>query len=259
VDAGARFTEVVTRPEPEIPLDEAALLIAASAQPGLDVAVQLGRLDDLAAGCKAPTLEALCSHLFTDLGFTGNTEDYADPRNSYLDQVLDRRVGIPISLSVLTMAVGRRLGVALAGVGMPGHFLVRHLGDPPVFLDPFGGGQRLDEAGAEGIFRRLGGSGPFLPQWLDPVGPRAILARMLSNLRGIFLRSDLRSAAWVLRLHLAIPGVDAADRTALARALGALGQFPAAASELERVAAILPPDEAAALAAEARALRARAN
>jgi regulator of sirC expression with transglutaminase-like and TPR domain len=173
--------------------------------------------------------------------------------------VLTRRVGIPISLSVVTIEIGRRVGVSLVGVGMPGHFLVRHQGDPPVFLDPFGGGQQLDEAGCESIFRRIGGAGPFLPQFLDPVGPRAILNRMLANLQSLFLPADLRAAAWVLEFRLAIPGLSLGERRDLARALGSLGHFTAAGVELERLAESLPPDDAARLRAEATALRARAN
>lgn len=259
MDAGSRFAELVGRPEEEVPLDEAALLIAAHADPALDVAAELARIDDLAAGVPERSLEGLLTHLFADLGFTGDTEAYGDPRNSYLDQVVTRRVGIPISLSVLTMEVGRRLGVPLSGVGMPGHFLARHLGDPPVIIDPFGRGRLLDEAECEAIFRRLGGSGPFLGRYLEPVGPRAILARMLSNLRATFLRTDLRSAPWVMSLHLAIPGVDPGERQALARALGSLGHFAAAGAALERLAESLPAEEAAKVKAEGQAFRSRAN
>jgi regulator of sirC expression with transglutaminase-like and TPR domain len=270
-----RFAALVARPEDEIPLDEAALLIAAHARPDLDVAAELGRLDELAAGCKEPTLDGLTHHLFTELGFRGNTEEYSDPDNSYLDRVLQRRVGIPITLSVLTMEVGRRLGVPLDGVGMPGHFLVRHRADPGTFLDPFGGGRRLDAAGCRALFAALGGTDPGARgrppdsggvsrlQWEDaylaPVGPRAILTRMLLNLQGLFLPSDLRSAAWVLELRLTMPGLTVADRLGLARALGSMGRFGSAAAELDRVAAELPADEGATLAAEAKALRARAN
>jgi len=143
----ARFADLVALPDDEIPLDEAALLIAAQARPELDVGAELGRLDELAGGCGEATLDGLAQHLFTDLGFHGNTEHYQDPDNSYLDQVLERRVGIPIALSVVTMEVGRRLGVALDGVGMPGHFLVRHRADPATFLDPFDHGRRLDDQG----------------------------------------------------------------------------------------------------------------
>jgi regulator of sirC expression with transglutaminase-like and TPR domain len=324
--AQARFAALVARPDDEIPLDEAALLIAAHARPELDVAAELGRLDELAAGCKEPTVDGVAHHLFDELGFRGNTEQYQDPDNSYLDQVLRRRLGIPITLSVLTMEVGRRLGVLFDGVGMPGHFLIRHRAEPATFLDPFGGGRRLDVAGCRAIFNSLGGTGPgdrgrppdsggvsrlgpgdrgrppdsggvsrlgpgdrgrppdsggvsrlgpgdrgrppdsggvsrlgWQESYLDPVGPRTILTRMLLNLQGIFLPSDLRSAAWVLELRLTIPGLPVADRLGLARALGSLGRFASAATELDRVAAELPAEEAATVAAEAKGLRARAN
>ncbi|HYH49472.1 MAG TPA: transglutaminase-like domain-containing protein [Acidimicrobiia bacterium] len=254
----ARFAALVARPDDEIPLDEAALLIAASARPGLDVAAELRRLDDLAGGCKEPTIDGLTHHLFDDLGFRGNSEHYQDPDNSYLDQVVSRRLGIPISLSVLTIEVGRRLGVALDGIGMPGHFLVGVRDDPAVFLDPFAGGRRLDTAGCRAVFSSLGGT-DWQESFLAPVGARAILNRMLLNLQGLFLPADLRSAAWVLELRLTVPGLTVADRLGLARALGSLGRFGAAAAELDRVATELPADEAAALAAEAKGLRARSN
>lgn len=255
----ARFGALVARPEPEIPLDEAAVLIGAHAEPELDVGHQLARLDDLAATCPAPTLDALCQHLFRDLGFTGNREDYLDPRNSYVHEVLDRRTGIPISLSVVTMEVGRRLDVPLAGVGMPGHFLVRHLGEPATFVDPFDGGARLTEPECELIFRTLGGMGEWDPAYLDPVGPRAILTRMLANLQGIFMPGDLRSAAWVLRLRLLIPGLSPAEQVALARALGSLGQFSAAATALDDAAGAVAAEDAESLRVQARALRSRTN
>jgi len=256
--AMGHFADLVARPEAEIPLDEAALLIAYHARPELDLGAELARLDDLAASCDPPTFEGLVRHLFADLGFHGNTEHYREPDNSYLDQVLRRRVGIPISLSVLTMEVGRRLGVPFDGVGMPGHFLVRHRADPAAFLDPFGGGRRLDAAGCREIFTALGGTG-WSDDYLAPVGPRAILSRMLLNLQGLFLPSDLRSAAWVLQLRLAIPGVPVPERLGLARALGTLGRFAASAAELDRVADELPDAEAVTIRAESRALRARAN
>ncbi len=257
--ATARFGELVARPEAEIPLDEAAVLIGAHAVPGLDVAHQLARLDELAGTCPAATLDGLCRHLFDDLGFAGNRDDYLDPRNSYLHEVLDRRTGIPISLSVVVLEVGRRLGVPLAGVGMPAHFLVRHLGEPATFLDPFDGGVRLTESDCEAIFRVLGGTGTWVPAYLDPVGPRAILTRMLVNLQGIFMPKDLHSAAWVLRLRLLIPGLELAERVALARGLGSLGQFDAAGAALEGAAAVAPAEAADRLRAQARALRARNN
>ncbi|HEV7862509.1 MAG TPA: transglutaminase-like domain-containing protein, partial [Acidimicrobiia bacterium] len=203
------------------------------------------------------------------------TENYQDPDNSYLDQVVSRRLGIPITLSVLTIEVGRRLGVALDGVGMPGHFLLRDRADPGTFLDPFGGGRRLDADGCRAIFATLGGAGPgdsgrppdrggvsrleWHDAYLAPVGSRAILSRMLLNLQGLFLPASLRSAAWVLHLRLTIPGMTVPERLGLARALGSLGQFGSAAVELDRVADELPDIEAVTVRAESRALRARAN
>jgi regulator of sirC expression with transglutaminase-like and TPR domain len=256
--ATTRFAALMARSDEEIPLDEAALLIAAHARPDLDIAAELGLLDELAAGCKEPTLDGLTHHLFDELGFRGNTEQYGDPDNSFLDQVVHRRLGIPITLSVLTMEIGRRLGVALDGVGMPGHFLVRHRADPGTFLDPVAGGRRLDAAGCQEIFNGLGGTA-WQDSFLDPVGARAILARMLLNLQGVFLPADLRSASWVLELRLSIPGLAVADRLGLARALGAMGQFGPAAGELDRVADELPAEEAATVRAESRGLRARHN
>lgn len=256
---GRRFAELVERPDEEVPLDEAALLIAAHGDPAADIAAGLARLDELASSCPEATLDGLCRHLFDDLGFAGNSDDYGDPRNSYLHEVLARRVGIPITLSVVLMETGRRLGVPLAGVGMPGHFLVRHLGDPDVFVDAFGGGARLDEAGCEAIFRRLGGTGPWLPAYVAPVGARSILTRMLANLQNVFLPRSPSSAAWVLELRLAFPDVPAATRRDIARLLGSFGRFRVAAAELERLAASRPDTERAELAAEALALRARTN
>ncbi len=164
-----RFGEVVARPEAELPLDEAVLLAAARFEPDLDVSAELARLDELASGCDQPTLDGLIRYLFADLGFAGNRIDYYDPRNSYLDQVVTRRLGIPISLAVLTMAVGRRVGVPLVGVGMPGHFLLRDQVDHDVFVDPFGGGRLLDSSACAAVFHAVHGpDAAFHPAYLAP-------------------------------------------------------------------------------------------
>ena len=218
-------------PEAALPLDEAALLIAAHAHPGLDVAAQLQRIDQLAAGVREPTLTGLRRHLFAELGFAGDEDDYYDPRNSYLDTVLDRRVGIPITLSVLLMEVGRRLGVPLDGVSMPGHFLVRDKVDPEVFVDPFARGRELDRRGAELRFHAIQGPGAvFDPSFLAPVGRRAIVARMLANLEtAATMRNDTSTLAWVLRLRTSLPDAAEADRRKLASVLAATGRFVEAA------------------------------
>jgi regulator of sirC expression with transglutaminase-like and TPR domain len=212
VELSERFAALLRRPEAEVPLDEVALVIAAHARPELDIGAQLTRLDELAATCFAPTLDALVRHLFVDLGFRGNEGDYYDPRNSYLDEVVERRLGIPITLSVLTIEVGRRIGVPVAGVSLPGHFLLRDRVDADVFIDPFSGGAYLDQAGCERAFRALQGpDAPFDDTYLAPVGPHLIVARMLANLQAIFTnRGDDESLRWVLHLRSLTPGTQAA-------------------------------------------------
>ena len=202
-----RFAAVVSGPEPELALDEAALLVAAHADPDVDVDVELGRLDGLAEQVSEPTLTGVRRLLFRDLGFSGNAVDYYDPRNSYLHEVLERRTGIPISLAVVLMEVGRRLSVPLDGVSMPGHFLVRDKVDPDVFVDPFARGAILDRAGCEARFHDVhGADARFDPAFLEPVGRRVIVTRMLANLEGIAgRRGDTAMLEWVWQLQAALP------------------------------------------------------
>src|SRR4051812_47503270 len=116
---GDRFAEAVAGPASETRLDVAALCIAASAHPQLDVDEGCARLDDLARECPGATFDALRAYLFVALGFAGNETDYGDPENSFLDSVIEHRTGIPITLAVVMMEVGRRLGVEVRGIGMP--------------------------------------------------------------------------------------------------------------------------------------------
>ncbi|HEX7275976.1 MAG TPA: transglutaminase-like domain-containing protein [Acidimicrobiales bacterium] len=256
----ARFTELVQGPEDELALDEAALLIAAHAYPDLDVARELRRLDDLAAGCPSATLEGWRGYLFDDLGFTGETDRYYDARNSFLNDVLDSRRGLPITLCVVAMEVGRRVGLAFDGVGMPGHFLLRSASSPDVFVDPFHGGAQLDRLGCVQRFNAVNPpAAPFLGAYLDPIGRRAIVGRMLQNLKGVYTRAgDTDALRWVFDLRLAIPGTPALERRDGARLQAAGGRFDVAADQLEDLAGSLP-DSAKDLLTEARALRARLN
>lgn len=263
MDPTDRFAMLVRGPKDalDVNLDTAALLIAAHAQPGLDIDAQRARLDELAAACGEPVLAEVTNVLFGVEGFRGNDVDYYDPRNSYLDQVLERRVGIPITLSVVLMEVARRVGIGLDGVSMPGHFLVRLTGEPPILLDPFEGGRLLGEAECVARFHAVQGpAAPFDPGYLEPVGTIAILARMLNNLRTVHLqRQDSASLEWVLQLRGLLPGATLQERTERAGVLAALARFDEAATLLEDLAAEAPDEQATSMASKARALRARLN
>ena len=258
MDPTTRFTELVQGPPERFALDEAALLIAAHARPGLDVAAELKLLDKLAAGIPAGDLHEWRRHLFVDMGFSGDVARYYDPSNSFLDQVVRRRRGLPITLSVLGMEVGRRVGLRLEGVGLPGHFLLRHSAD--CYLDPFDGGRELDRSACVERFREVNGPrAPFLPSYLEPVGPLTILARMLNNLKGVYAgRGDIAALSWVFDLRAALPHTSPLERREWAEVLGLTGRFMEAAEQLETLVDELPDDEETLMAA-ADAMRARLN
>ncbi|MET0728771.1 MAG: transglutaminase-like domain-containing protein [Acidimicrobiales bacterium] len=233
-DPTSRFGALVGRSDVDVPLDEAVLLIAAHALSGLDVGRERSRLDDIAAGVTHPTVGALRRHLVEELGFAGDRVSYHDPRNSLLPEVLDRRRGIPLTLAVLAMEVGRRCGVPLVGIGMPGHFLVRSEHDDDEFVDLFHGGALLDRAHCRAIFEALGVGVTWDESFLDPVQPRAILVRMLANLAGAYRRVGDRDALrWALGLRLLLPGAVDRDRRELAAFLTAAGRFSEAAAVVE--------------------------
>jgi regulator of sirC expression with transglutaminase-like and TPR domain len=216
MNAAERWKEVVAGPEEEIDLAEAALLIAAHEYPGLDVLAYLRRLHELASTLKhrlrgdispADSVVALNHYLFEELGFCGNTQDYYDPRNSFLNDVLDRRRGIPITLSIVYVEIGRRLGLAMHGVSFPGHFLVKCAArDGVIVLDPYERGASLSLDDLQGRLRALrGGSAPppdVARHMLAAAGKKDILARMLRNLKSIYLerRDPARTLAAVDRI-----------------------------------------------------------
>jgi regulator of sirC expression with transglutaminase-like and TPR domain len=261
VEETERFADLLRSPDRSLPLDEVCFLIAAHFTSGLDVDGQLQRLDDLAEGVTTPTLDELREHLFGRLAFHGNVDRYADPENSYLNRVIDRRTGIPITLSVLTMEVGRRVGVELVGIGMPGHFLLRDARDDTVFVDPFSGGVVLNPTATREVFLHLHGqTAPFDEAYLDPTPRVAIVARVLGNLRNVFAtEGDPYRLATVLQLRTAVPGVPPMERRELAQAYAALGRFTEAAAELESLAGLTTADEAERLLSTARQLRAKLN
>jgi regulator of sirC expression with transglutaminase-like and TPR domain len=197
----------------DINLDQACLAMSSAIQRPLDEIEWLASLDLLAAECPTPTPDGVAKYLFDDLGFRGNTGAYYDWRNSCLDRVIDTRVGIPISLSVLMIEVGRRAGVPLVGVGMPSHFLVRTTTGPAKFFDPFDGGRELDTSGARELFERLTRNQvPWRDSYLEPTLAQSIVVRMLNNLRSIFQgRSDEIRLAVVMQLRAQIPQLAVAE------------------------------------------------
>lgn len=221
MEALDRFAQLLGHPSSSVPLDEAALCIAAVARPGLVIDEELSRLDVLAAESRADDLAGLVQFLFASGRFRGNTGDYYDPRNSFLDQVMARGVGIPITLSVLAIEVGRRIGVPLVGVGMPGHFLVRDATDPRVYVDTFNGGHLLHPNDCQRLFRQtMGRQAPWHDGYLAPVPPVAIIERMIANLRLGFQRAgDTTNLRWVMRLRIRCPNATPADHDELARLL----------------------------------------
>jgi regulator of sirC expression with transglutaminase-like and TPR domain len=190
------FAELTGRPDGRVDLARAALAIARWEYPGLDVDAYLERLDALARGVDGARrstdpvgrLHRLREYLFVEQGFAGNREDYYDPRNSFLNDVLDRRQGIPITLSLVLMEVGKRLGLAVEGIGLPGHFIAgARLGDSQILLDPFNAGALLTpEACEELVGRALGRKVALKPENFAGVTRRQFLARMLANLKRIY-------------------------------------------------------------------------
>jgi regulator of sirC expression with transglutaminase-like and TPR domain len=233
-DPTARFAALAARQDVPLPLDESLLLIAAHAHPGLDLDRERDRLDDLAAGVAAPTFDGLRAHLFDDLGFTGDRATYYDAANSLLPDVLDRRLGIPITLAALAMEVGRRAGVPIEGIGMPGHFLARSVAEPHRYLDAYDGGRELDEAGCRAVFERVSTGMPWEAAYLRPAAMWSIVARVLGNLAGAYRRAgDRRGLCWSLELRLLLPNATPQERRELGVLLGASGRFDEGAAVLD--------------------------
>ncbi len=216
------FSAIAALPDERIDLAEAALWIAAEEQPGLDPALWLVRLNAMADGVR-PWLEGVCdprtrvsrlaAFLHQEIGLRGNADDYYDPRNSLLNEVLARGLGIPITLALVYMEVGRRVGVPLQGVGFPGHFLLRHADDGRLLFDPFDGRPLCEEDCRSMLERLSGGTLPFDPRLLKAASPRQILVRMLNNLWRIYLhRGDFLRTLAALDRVLLLDGDDVGAR-----------------------------------------------
>lgn len=212
---GERFSELI-RLGNDLPLDEACAIIGVALSPTekVDVEEILQRLDRLASEVDEPTIEALIDRLFSGVGaFRGNRQDYYSPANSFLHRVLQSRSGIPITLSIVAIEVGRRIGIELSGVGMPAHFIVglkpKEGLVPDLFIDPFHAGQVMDIDQCRSLFHRIVGEHqPFDPLFLAVTPSLGILERVLNNLKTIYSgNGDMRSLRTVMMLRSRLPGI----------------------------------------------------
>jgi regulator of sirC expression with transglutaminase-like and TPR domain len=205
---GSRLEEelldLVNRPGDEIDMQTGSFLLARYAYPSLDVSIYERQLNDMARELRGQigsrvsgeeAVKALNRYLFTEQGFKGNTKDYYELENSYLNRVMDRRTGIPISLSAVYLLIGRRLGLPVHGIGMPGHFLVKYESEKyKIFIDCFNGGALLTEKNCARFLTEAGYG--FEDRFLQKSPPRAILTRMIKNLLAIYskLNDPLKKA-----------------------------------------------------------------
>jgi regulator of sirC expression with transglutaminase-like and TPR domain len=183
----------------QVDMARAALYMAQEDYPALEIATQLQVLDNMAEALRGKLpkesyplkiIRALNHFLFDELGFHGNVRDYYDPRNSFLNEVLARRTGIPITLSLVYLELAKRIDFPMVGVGMPGHFLIRPTVDEmDLFVDPFHGGEVLFSQDCSDRFKQMFGDAAQLNlHHLEPISPTAFLVRMLTNLKMIYLQ-----------------------------------------------------------------------
>jgi regulator of sirC expression with transglutaminase-like and TPR domain len=214
-----RFAQLLTREQ--FSLAEACLLLAQDEYPDIDMSRSIGQLDEMAATVRGrfardafpeQRIAALNHYLFDELRFSGNIDAYYDPRNSYLNEVLERRTGIPITLSIVYLEVGRRLGLRLQGVSFPGHFLVKlRVRRGQLVLDPFSGGEPQSETALRSrlaqVMSRARARELDLEELLGAASSRQIVARVLRNLKAIYLQAENypRALAVMNRMLLAVP------------------------------------------------------
>lgn len=224
-DASARFSALITacdESSTDIPLDRACLLVSAVFDPTVDVDEYVARLDRFAQTAAATAehsdsyamIGAVLRTLFTAEGFRGNANAYDEPENSQLAAVIDRRTGIPITLSIVLMEVSRRVGLPLQGVGLPGHFVVRFPDETSrLYIDPYAGGAVLDVPQCVALFERLyRGRLTWRDEFLAPISQRAILKRVLLNLKNSLSQAKNYTAALAaIQLRMAVDPNDATE------------------------------------------------
>jgi regulator of sirC expression with transglutaminase-like and TPR domain len=268
----ATFEQLAALPDECIDVAAGAALIARDAYARLDLERVVERFDGIAAPLATRSLATLTSaeqaaavseHLYDRLGFRGNDQDYYDPKNSLLPDVLDRKLGIPITLALVYCEVARRVGVRARGVSFPGHFLVRvddaASTSPPVMVDPFFGGRRLDAAALQKLLERATPNQTVSDEHLAAASPRTMLVRMLINLKWIYAtRGDFARALLALDriISLTPDSVPALrERGLLAARLGAV---EAARADLSRLLELVPQSpDASSIRQQLEELRAR--
>jgi len=240
----SRFARLVARPDPDIDLALGALSIAADGRPDVEPGPTISRLDRLADHVRARVdrddsasvmLDRLHDVLYREATFRPPTSaGFHDPRNSLLDQVVVRRIGLPISLAIVELEVGWRLGLTLHGIGLPGHFIVGAANQ--VLIDPAGGGRRLTRDDCQALLRRAIGEGVlFHAGLLRPTGKRQILTRVLRNLRSAHLaRRDWPAALGVVELLAVVEPTDPDHGRDRGLLLGRMGRFTDAIACLAR-------------------------
>jgi regulator of sirC expression with transglutaminase-like and TPR domain len=247
------FSSYMERPADDIRLDMAALLLARTEYPSLDLPEQLARLDSLAgrAQCNA----ALSPHeniahlnrlLFEEENFAGNEEEYDDPRNSYLNVVLDRKTGIPITLSLVYQEVARRCGLPIVGVGFPGHFLVKYLSPSgEIILDPFHRGAILSLQDCEEKLKaQFGDDAEFLPSYLVAISIKQTMSRMLNNLKGSFFRrKDFARVLTIIEMAMAVDPVSRQEIHDRAMVNFLLRRYSSSLNDLRAYLSVSPTDD----------------
>ncbi|QLE57731.1 SirB1 family protein [Nostoc sp. TCL26-01] len=239
------FYQEIQQPDEYIDLAKAALYVAQEEYPELDVEEYLNALDTMAdeVGERLPSsryplrvIQSINQYLFDDLGFVGNQTDYYDPRNSFFNDVIDRRLGIPITLSLVYLEIARRIDFPMEGVGMPGHFLIRPaISEMEIFVDAFNRGEVMFAADCQDKLTQMFQQPVTLrPEFLATVSKRQFLARILTNLKYIYLKKQQieKSLAVVERILLLFP-----DATSELRDRGflyyQLGYYPQATKDLQ--------------------------
>ncbi len=249
------FHELVTLPDGAIPLAEAALLMACEEYPQLEIAPYLDQLDEMAAAAKphisedsSPTdvVATINDVLFNQFGFRGNEDNYYDPRNSFFNDVLDRRLGIPITLSTVYLEIARRLNFPMAGVGLPGHFVVKYA-DPQqeFFLDPYDRGKILTADDCRKRIAENYGEGlEFSDRMLARVTHKQILTRMLNNLKKIYVESQaFDKGLAVVDMMIMVEPEDLEQYRDRGLIRVQLRQFEAAARDLEKYVKSIPDSD----------------